>query len=133
MHESMISRRRLLAAAAGAGLGLAASSVIRADDPKPAPEDEPFPKDAKEALQRLVAGNKRFVAGESIHPRATKEWRQRLTKGQKPFAAVLSCSDSASPPSWSSTRGSATCSSSASPATSSPPTAWAAWSTPGCT
>ena len=132
MTHRMISRRRLLAAAAGVGLGLAASSVIRADDLKPAPE-EPFPKDAKEALQRLVAGNKRFVAGESIHPRATKEWRQRLTKGQKPFAAVLAAATRASPRSWSSTRGSATCSSSASPATSSPPTAWAPWSTPGCT
>ncbi len=96
MHERMFSRRRLLTSAAGLGLGLAASSVIRADDLKAAPE-EPFPKDAKEALQRLAAGNKRFVAGESIHPRASKEWRQRLTKGQKPFAAVLSCSDSRVP------------------------------------
>ncbi len=94
MHEHMISRRRLLAAAAGAGLGLVAPAAARAR----AAQDEPFPKDAGEARQRLVAGNKRFVAGESIHPRATKEWRQRLSKGQKPFAAVLCCSDSRSPP-----------------------------------
>jgi len=61
------------------------------------PADEPSPKDAKEALQRLVAGNKRFVADEPIHPRASREWRKGLTGGQKPFAAVLSCSDSRVP------------------------------------
>ena len=93
--NTLISRRRLLAAAAGAGLGLAVPAAARGDADEPA--DEPFPKDAAEAGQRLAAGNKRFVAGESIHPRATKEWRQRLTKQQKPFAAVLGCSDSRVP------------------------------------
>ena len=69
MHEHMFSRRRLLTSAAGVGLGLAAPSLLRADDPKP--PDEPFPKDAKEALQRLTAGNKRFTAGEPVHPPPT--------------------------------------------------------------
>jgi carbonic anhydrase len=93
MTDRMFSRRRLLASAAGLGLGLAASSVIRADDAKPPPE-ESFPKDAKEALQRLAAGNKRFVAEEPMHGRTSKEYRQELAGGQRPFAAVLGCSDS---------------------------------------
>ena len=97
MMNDLISRRRLLASAAGIGLGLAASSVIRADDAKPPPE-EPFPKDAKAALQRLVVGNKRFVEDEPIHPHADREWRKGLTGGQKPFATVLCCSDSRVPP-----------------------------------
>ncbi len=92
MDSHWISRRRLLRSAAGLGLGLAASSVIRADDP--APPAETFPKDAKEALQRLVAGNKRFVAEEPMHGRTSKEYRQELAGGQRPIAAILGCSDS---------------------------------------
>jgi carbonic anhydrase len=93
MHDHKTTRRRLLASAAGVGLGLAAPPLAWADDPKPRPE-EPPPKDAKEALQRLVAGNKRFVAGESAHGHTSKEWRKGLVGGQQPFAAVLGCSDS---------------------------------------
>ncbi len=96
MERFWISRRRMLASAVGVGLGLAAPAMAPAEAPKPSPE-EPFPKDAKEAQRRLIAGNKRFVVGDSIHPRATKEWRQRLTRTQKPFAAVLGCSDSRVP------------------------------------
>jgi carbonic anhydrase len=92
MHDHKTTRRRLLASAAGVGLGLAAPPLARADDPKP--KEEPRPKDAMEALQRLVAGNKRFVAGESAHGHASKEWRKELVGGQHPFAAVLGCSDS---------------------------------------
>jgi carbonic anhydrase len=42
-------------------------------------------------------GNKRFVAGQSIHGHANGAWRKRLTAGQKPFAAILGCSDSRVP------------------------------------
>ena len=92
MDRFWLSRRRLLASAVGIGLGLAAPAVTPADDPKPA--EEPFPKDAKEALRRLIAGNKRFVAEQPVHGRTSKEWRKELAGGQQPFAAVLGCSDS---------------------------------------
>ena len=95
MDRFWLSRRRMLASAVGIGLGLAAPAVTPAEDPTQSPE-EPFPKDAKEAQRRLIGGNKRSFAGQSIHPRAT-EWRQRLTRSQKPFAAVLGCSDSRIP------------------------------------
>jgi carbonic anhydrase len=53
---------------------------------------------AREALQRLRAGNRRFVddtrSSESlISPRR----RAELTAGQEPFAAILGCSDSRVP------------------------------------
>lgn len=92
MCETKMTRRRLLASAAGVGLGLAAPSLLLADEPK-AP-DEAFPKSPKEALQRLIEGNKRFVAEQPEHGRTSKEYRKELAGGQQPFAAILGCSDS---------------------------------------
>lgn len=48
----------------------------------------------EQALQRLLEGNDRFVAGQSIHPDQTNERRAALAGGQSPFAIVLACSDS---------------------------------------
>lgn len=45
-------------------------------------------------MQKLIEGNGRFVAGQSIHPDQTSERRLALTGGQAPFAIVLTCSDS---------------------------------------
>jgi len=49
---------------------------------------------ADQALQRLVAGNERYVAGAATHPDQTAQRRAELAKGQFPFAIVLTCSDS---------------------------------------
>ena len=48
----------------------------------------------EQALQRLMEGNARYVAGQSIHPDQTTERRAALAGGQAPFAIVLTCSDS---------------------------------------
>ena len=53
---------------------------------------------ADEALQRLLAGNQRYVAGQSTHPNATVGYRAALAEGQKPFAMILGCVDSRVPP-----------------------------------
>ena len=53
--------------------------------------------DAKEALQRLIDGNKRFVNNKSIHPNRSQETKDSLISKQTPFAVVLSCSDSRVP------------------------------------
>ncbi|MEI8128110.1 MAG: carbonic anhydrase [bacterium] len=51
----------------------------------------------KEALKKLIDGNKRFAQNKSLHPNLGNELRNALLNGQKPFAAVLSCSDSRVP------------------------------------
>ena len=53
---------------------------------------------AGQALQLLLDGNQRFVAGKLEHPNQTPARRAELGKGQHPFAAVLACSDSRTPP-----------------------------------
>ena len=53
---------------------------------------------AEQALQLLLEGNQRFVAGKLEHPNQTPARRVELAKGQHPFAAVLACSDSRPPP-----------------------------------
>lgn len=58
---------------------------------------EPAPTDPNGALQRLVAGNHRYVT-HGRHPRQDRGQRVTLAKAQHPFACVLSCSDSRVPP-----------------------------------
>jgi len=47
-----------------------------------------------EIIERLEAGNARFVADEVESPRRDRERRKDLTQGQAPAAIVLSCADS---------------------------------------
>lgn len=51
-----------------------------------------------EALERLVAGNERFVRGEARFPTVKKEVLAALASGQRPHATILGCSDSRVPP-----------------------------------
>ncbi len=52
----------------------------------------------KEALQRLLDGNKRFRDGTLEHPNHCEESRRGLVAGQEPIAVVLTCADSRVPP-----------------------------------
>lgn len=53
---------------------------------------------AQEALERLRAGNERFVAGAGdIHALTCPERRKQVADGQEPFAIVLGCADSRAP------------------------------------
>jgi carbonic anhydrase len=51
-----------------------------------------------EALERLRAGNARFVGGQARFPTVQKEVLAALAKGQRPYATILGCSDSRVPP-----------------------------------
>lgn len=86
------SRREIIAAGAlGAGI---VSNTFAQD----AATEEPFPANGAAALERLRAGNKRFVAGETRHAHEGANWRKHLVGGQKPIATILCCSDSRVPP-----------------------------------
>jgi carbonic anhydrase len=53
---------------------------------------------AREGMQKLVAGNRRFVADErSSESYASQARRASLVAGQAPFAVILGCSDSRVP------------------------------------
>jgi len=52
----------------------------------------------KDALNKLIAGNKRYLAGNMQHPHQAKQRREDLATGQQSFACVLSCADSRVPP-----------------------------------
>lgn len=53
---------------------------------------------AEEAMNRLKAGNARFVSGQARFPTVQKEVLAELAKGQQPYATILGCSDSRVPP-----------------------------------
>ncbi len=52
----------------------------------------------RDALDRLMDGNARFVASRSENPNRTPQRRAELLGGQEPFAAILGCADSRVPP-----------------------------------
>lgn len=52
---------------------------------------------ASEALERLRAGNRRYVAGEPENILSSAELRKKLAEGQDPFAVILGCADSRVP------------------------------------
>ena len=52
----------------------------------------------QEALDRLKAGNERFVSGHARFPTVQKDVLADLAKGQAPYATILGCSDSRVPP-----------------------------------
>ena len=49
-------------------------------------------------LERLIAGNARFVRGEARFPTVQKDVLAELAKGQRPSATIIGCSDSRVPP-----------------------------------
>jgi carbonic anhydrase len=67
-----------------------AGSSGRGEVTSPLPDDPA----AAEALECLLAGNRRFTAEARTFPDQTPARRQELVAGQKPFVAILSCSDS---------------------------------------
>ena len=49
-------------------------------------------------LDKLKAGNEKFVSGHSEHPNETTTRIKELKEGQHPFVVLVSCSDSRIPP-----------------------------------
>jgi len=49
---------------------------------------------APAAVTELLAGNRRFVDGQRLHPNQDAHRRTQVARGQKPFALIFGCSDS---------------------------------------
>ena len=95
-----INRRNLIlggsavaVAAVSSNSALARENLQSSDKAKLAP-----PKDGDEAMERLLAGNERFISGKLNHPHTAAEWRKRLVGGQNPFVTIIGCADSRVPP-----------------------------------
>ena len=90
------SRRLFMKLAAGSAFGIGivgtAGRMAFAGTVKipPLPENV---MTAEAALERLIAGNQRYVSGQSS-PLDFARDRLALVRGQNPYAAILSCSDS---------------------------------------
>lgn len=87
----MLSRRSALAACGCAGLFPLVPA--RAADPVPRSDLTP-----DQALARLMAGNRRFVADDPVRAEVGLTHRQRLAAGQAPHATIVACADSRVPP-----------------------------------
>ncbi|HEX4131423.1 MAG TPA: carbonic anhydrase [Pirellulales bacterium] len=92
MDERKLSRRKMLASAGSLGLGLCAVPAVGAE------VADGYPADPAAALERLKAGNERFVRDEARPQHVGHKWREMITKQQHPYATVLGCSDSRVPP-----------------------------------
>jgi carbonic anhydrase len=102
MNSSSMQRRDFLrqgaVVAAAATFG---ASRLASQHPAPsagAKEPEPSPVSAREALDRLMAGNRRFVAGASRHMHTDRKWREQIAAAQHPWVTVIGCADSRVPP-----------------------------------
>ena len=103
---SALTRRRLVGsgvavAVAGPVAALAAcggSDSTAASTTTQSGAEQKHPKSGDEALNRLLEGNKRYVAGEDQHAGHDSVRRVEIAEEQKPFAAILGCADSRVPP-----------------------------------
>ncbi|RKR86072.1 carbonic anhydrase [Micromonospora pisi] len=92
MSQQTVSRRSVLAAG-----GLTAAGAVGAlglATPASAHPTEPPALTPTSALNRLLAGNKRFYKGDARHPHQSMKDLHDLAAGQHPFAVTLGCADS---------------------------------------
>jgi len=62
------------------------------------PAPEPAVTTPDDALNRLMAGNQRYMQGSPTHPNQSAERQAEVAQGQHPWAAILGCIDSRAPP-----------------------------------
>src|ERR1700758_1705386 len=92
VDEPVVARRGFLKLAGSAAVGLAVARRALAEEAKrpPKPENVVSPE---VALERLMAGNQRYVEGVARRHDFKAE-REALSTGQNPFAGILTCADS---------------------------------------
>ncbi len=92
-HHSQVSRRNILGWSAGLGLSAALIPQCALADNPPA-TNTPNVISPQEALDRLMAGNRRYVSGSRTVIVLSKNERAERLKSQYPIASILACSDS---------------------------------------
>ena len=95
MRCGSVTRRNWLAGVAAAG-GIAALRVATPAGALGA-EVDPAGLEPRAALDFLYAGNRRFVAGETLEPNRDMARLRQVAPRQTPFAAFLGCADSRVP------------------------------------
>jgi len=83
------SRRDFFHVAAAGGLALSHPETLFA-----AQQAKPKAVTSDEALKNLIAGNQRFMKGQTVNPRRSPSDFSALEKAQYPEAVVITCSDS---------------------------------------
>ncbi len=93
--HGFIGRRNFLTLLGIAGGGFAASIAgVTIGGRSALAESAPEPDDA---LQKLMAGNQRFVRHKPDYPHQSAKRLQEVAQSQHPFATILSCADSRVP------------------------------------
>jgi carbonic anhydrase len=93
IRDNRVSRRTAIRSASvgAAALALGVTPAFASSRPRLVPGNP------TEALERLMAGNQRFVRGETEAPRRSIDRVRELSSGQAPYAALLGCADSRVP------------------------------------
>lgn len=88
-------RRELLSATVMGGL----AAMLAGAGTRPAWAAQPAAEklSPRESLEQLYAGNRRFVAGQTLEPNRDIQRLRELAPRQSPFAAFLGCADSRVP------------------------------------
>jgi carbonic anhydrase len=93
LHSSLVTAGALAAVGAACGSSGSGAAATSSSTPTLAPVTN-----GDQALQRLVAGNARFVAGNPINQGRDSVRRAAVAEKQSPFAVILGCADSRVPP-----------------------------------
>jgi carbonic anhydrase len=105
--NGFVGRRNLLKLAGIGGAGIAASAVTsglilsgeeaEAQTNPTTTTNKPRPVTPEEALQKILRGNERFVAGKRSNPNQSKLRLLETSAAQYPYASILGCADSRVP------------------------------------
>jgi carbonic anhydrase len=99
MSNSNVSRREAILYGGGfLGTGIVATVLgVNVANMQAAKAEDTNNITPDEALEKLIAGNQRFVEQKTKDPNQSLVRLQEVAQGQNPFAAVLSCADSRVP------------------------------------
>ncbi len=92
-HRAIVSRREFVRLSTALGLGLTIPGTYLYAEQKETNKTGPV-LSPDEALKELLAGNERFVKGQTKNPRRSPEEFSALAAAQYPEAVIVSCADS---------------------------------------